>query len=213
MKKLLCILLSVSLLALPMSASVLADDLNATPPSVSQGEDMGFLPGTVPADSALTDGISLPLSALALSMLEGGLTYDTNSSFFVWNALYYVLSLYGHEDDRAEVTEQALLLPSECVQDFFSALFGRCTELPAIPDELAHRVGYDPAEDRYSLALGDMALVDVNLTAPVPAEEGLFSLNGILTVPDTGAPVCSFRTLLEANDTMFGFSVVDFVFS
>ena len=105
MKKLFCVLLSVCLLALPMSASVLADDLNAAPQT--QQEETGFLPGSVPADSSLTDGISLPLTALALSMLEGGLSYDADSGSFIWNAMYYVLTLFGHEDDRAEVTERA----------------------------------------------------------------------------------------------------------
>lgn len=213
MKKLFCVLLSVCLLALPMSASVLADDLNATPPPVSQTEEMEFLPGSVPADSALTDGISLPLTALALSMLEGGLTYDANSDSFIWNALYYVLTLFGHEDARAEVTEQALLLPSECVQDFFAALFGRCDMLPAIPAALSDRVTYDSVEDRYGLALGDLALADIALTSPVPVEDGLFTLDGTLTAPADGHVLCSFRTVLEANDTMFGFSIVDFVFS
>lgn len=211
MKKLFCILLSVCLLALPMSASVLADDLNAAPQP--QTEEVGFLPGSVPADSALTDGISLPLTALALSMLEGDLTYDSDSNFFIWNALYYVLTLFGHEDDRAEVTEQALLLPSECVQDFFSALFGRCDALPPIPEDLADRVTYDAAGDRYSFALGDLAPADVQLSAPVPTEAGLFTLAGTLTAPADGHVLCSFRAVLEANDTMFGFSIVDFVFS
>ena len=211
MIKLVCTLLSVCLLALPMSASVLADDLSAAPQT--QYEEVGFLPGTVPAASALTDGISLPLSALALSMLECGLEYDANSDAFVWNALYYVLSLYGHTDDRAQVTEQALLLPSECIGDFFVALFAHRQELPAIPAELADKIAYDPNSDSYQLALGDPALVAVGLTSPTPTAEGLFTLDGTLTAPDRGNVICSFRAVLTENDTMFGFSVVDFVFS
>lgn len=209
MKKFLCVLLSLCLLAIPMSASVLADDLNTAP----QHEEMGFLPGSVPADSALTDGISLPLTALALSMLEGDLLYDANSDFFVWNALYYVLSLYGHEDDRAQVTEQNLLLPSECIGDFFGALFARRQELPAIPADLINKVAYDPNADLYELALGDPALVAIELTSPAPAADGLFTLDGTLTAPADGHVLCSFRAVLEENDTMFGFSIVDFVLS
>lgn len=211
MKKLFCALLSVCLLALPMSASVLAEDLSGTPRS--QSESVGFLPGSVPADSSLTDGISLPLSALALSMLEGDLAYDAGSDSFVWNALYYVLSLYGQEDDRAQVTEQALLLPSECIGDFFAALFANRQELPAIPADLTHKVTYDPGTDLYELALGDPALVAIDLTSPIPMADGLFSLSGTLTAPDSGKVICSFRAVLTENDTMFGFSVVDFVFS
>lgn len=211
MKKLLCTLLSLCLLALPMSASVLADDLSSVPQP--QYEEVGFLPGSVPADSSLTDGISLPLSALALSMLESGTAYDAHSDAFVWNALYYVLSLYGHEDDRAQVTEHSLLLPSECIGDFFAALFADRQQLPAIPAELADKVAYDANTDLYELALGDPALVSAELASPAPAADGLFTLDGALTAPDSGSVICSFRATLAANDTMFGFSVVDFVFS
>ena len=211
MKKLLCTLLSACLLALPMSASVLADDLSETPQT--QYEEVGFLPGSVPAHSTLTDGISLPLSALALSMLDSGLPYDAHSDAFVWNALYYVLSLYGQEDDRAQVTEQSLLLPSECIGDLFAALFADRPELPAIPAELAEKVAYDAGADLYKLALGDPALVSITLSSPVPSGDGRFLLNGTLTAPDSGSILCSFRAVLAENDTMFGFSVVDFVFS
>jgi len=210
-KKILCILLSVCLLALPMSASVLADDLSAPPQT--QHEEVGFLPGSVPADSGLTDGISFPLTGLALSMLENGTDYDAASDTFVWNALYYVLSLYGREDDRAEITEQALLLPSECVDDFFAALFATRQELPAIPADLSGKIRYDAGKDLYVLALGDPALVSLDLTAPSAAAHGLFTVTGTLTVPDSGEMICSFRATLAENDTMFGFSVVDFVFS
>lgn len=211
MKKLFCTLLSVCLLALPMSASVLADDLSAAPQT--QFEEVGFLPGSVPADSALTDGISLPLSALALSMLESGMDYDAGSDTFVWNALYYVLSLYGHEDDRAQVTEHSLLLPSECIGDFFAALFATRDALPAIPAELTDKVKYNSHTDLYELALGDPALVALEQASPVPAADGLFTLDGTLTAPADGHILCTFRAVLVENDTMFGFSIVDFVLS
>lgn len=211
MKKLLCTLLSVCLLALPMSAGVLADDLSETPQT--QYEEVGFLPGSVPADSALTDGIRLPLGALALSMLESGMDYDAGSDAFIWNALYYVLSLYGQEDDRAQVTEHSLLLPSECIGDFFAALFAARPELPAIPAELSGKISYDPDGDLYELALGDPALTSIELASPAPAGGGLFTLDGTLTAPDSGSVICSFRATLAENDTMFGFSIVDFVFS
>lgn len=211
MKKIICILLSVCLLALPMSASVLADDLSAA--AQTQSEEVGFLPGSVPADSSLTDGISFPLTGLALSMLESGLNYDADSDTFVWNALYYVLSLYGREDDRAQITERNLLLPSECIGDFFVALFASRQTLPSIPADLSEKIRYDADNDLYVLALGDPALVAIDLTAPTIVDGGLFALNGTLTAPDSGEVICSFRAVLEENDTMFGFSILDFVLS
>ena len=204
MKKLFCVLLCVLLLAAPMSASALAEEPTHSP---------DFQPGSVPAYSALTDGISLPMTALALSMLESGMDYDPDSDVFVWNALYYVLHLYGREDDRAQVTEQALLLPSECIADFFAATFALRQQLPPIPQNLDCKVSYDAETDLYHLALGDPALVKTELNSPAPAADGLFTLDGRLTDPDSGSEICSFRALLEENDTMFGFSIVDFVFS
>ena len=209
MKKLFCVLLCVCLLAAPMSASVLAEDLTENRPF----PDECFLPGSVPADSALTDGISLPLTALALSMLESGMDYEPDSDAFVWNALYYVLHLYGREDDRAQLTEQVLLLPSECIGDFFAALFAARQAPPPIPAELSKKISYDPDSDMYELTLGDPALVNTHLSFPTPAADGLFTLDGTLTVPDSGSVICAFRALLSENDSMFGFSIVDFVFS
>lgn len=208
MKKLICILLSACLLALPLSASVLADNLAADPPA----EETGYQPGSVPAESALTDGIRLPLTGLALVMLEHNLTYDSNHDYFVWLTLYYVLSLCGHEDDRAQLTADTLVVPGECVQDFFSALFASRQELPPIPAELSTQI-HRTHDDQYRLAVGDAALTETNLTAPTPVRDKLFAIQGTLTTPDDGVVLCSFCAILEENDTMFGFSIVDFVFA
>ena len=85
--------------------------------------DVFFPAGSVPAEAEWTEGIRLPVHALVLSMWEHDLAYDIGSAPFVWNALYYALSLYGEMDDRAQRTEEALLLPSEAVNDFARALF------------------------------------------------------------------------------------------
>ncbi len=209
MKKLLCILLAVFLANLPMSARVLADDLTATPTYVPLNSQGLYWSGSFPAERDRTDGISLPLTALALSMLEHSAAYTPDDNHFVWLALYYVLSLCGQDDERAELVGDTLLLPAECVQDFHAALF-LPRRLPPVPTQAADRIRYSSKDDQYSLAVGDMALVEPHLTTPVSMGDKLVSLSGTLTEPDSGDVVCTFHAVLTENDSMFGFSVVDF---
>lgn len=213
MKKLIPILLALALIAAPMTAEVFADDHNqnvtASTTDETANPDVVFLAGTVPADSELTDAILLPIHALVLSMTEHELTYNDQSAPFVWNALYYALSLYGQADDRAQLTEDALLLPSESVHDFSRALFANLDVLPALPDELDGFVHYDAASDVYHLALGDFALTQTQLGTLSPLPDGTFTVDGTLTSLEDGTALCSFRVTLVENDTMFGFSILD----
>ena len=213
MKKLIPVLLALCLLAAPMIVMVSAGNNEQVIPqsfaSETNAPDVVFLAGSVPADSKLTDAITLPIHALVLSMLEHELTYDVWSAPFVWNALYYALSLYGQTDERAQLTDEALLLPSEVVNDFSRALFAELNELPALPAELEGFVSCDPASDVYILALGDFALTRIQLDALAPLPDGSFALNGSLTSLEDGSPLCSFLITLVENDSMFGFSILD----
>lgn len=213
MKKLIPLLLAVCLLVTPMMGKVSADDHDhAISPELfpqSTEQDMIFPAGSVPADSALLDGIQLPIHALVLSMLEHEESYDIQSPSFVWTGLYYALSMYGQADDRAQLTQEALLLPSESVHDFARALFARLESLPAIPAQLTDFVRYEPATDTYQLALGDFAETVLLLGEPIPQEGGSFILDGTLTALEDSSPLCSFRITLLENDTMFGFSILD----
>lgn len=213
MKKLIPVLLALCLLVAPMTASVSADDhsrsVTAADIDHTTNPDVVFPAGTVPADSEWTDAILLPVHALVLSMTEHELAYDAQSAPFVWNALYYALSLYGQMDDRAQLTDQALLLPSESVNDFSRALFAGLDELPALPPELDGFVSYDQASDVYSLSLGDFALTQTELGQPIAQADGIYTVDGTLSSLEDGALLCSFRVTLLENDTMFGFSVLD----
>lgn len=213
MKKLIPILLAVCILTALMAATVSADDHSANTQIIFTEEasnpDVVFPDGSVPAEAELTEGIQLPVHALVLSMCEHELSYDIQSAPFVWNALYYVLSLYGEMDDRAQLTDEALLLPSESVNDFARALFAGLDQLPALPPELDGFVSYDATLDMYRLSLGDFALTRIAL-APLSAQsDGTFVAEGTLLALDDNSPLCTFRTVLAENDTMFGFSVVD----
>ena len=213
MKKLIPLLLAVSLLVTPMMAKVSADDQTqiGSPDtiSLSSAQDMIFPAGSVPADSALLDGIQLPIHALVLSMTEHEQRYDIQSPDFVWTGLYYALSMYGQTDDRAQLTQDALLLPSESVNDFARALFAQLEALPPIPAQLTDFVSYEATTDTYRLSLGDFALTQPQLGTLTPQADGSSILEGTLTALEDGTPLCLFRITLLENDTMFGFSILD----
>ena len=213
MKKLIPVLLALTLFLVPLTGPVHAQD-QTTPTSVpiadsAEAEETGFLPGTVPADSALMDAILLPINALVLSMAEHELVYQADSDAFVWNSLYYALSLSGQADDRAELTDHSLLLPSEAAQDFLRALFAQRTELPAIPEGMSEIISYEPSGDQYRLALGDVGLTETRLGELTDVGSGLYTVDGTLLSPADGSTLCSFRVTLTENDTMFGFSILD----
>ena len=223
MKKWIPILLVLCLLLAPMSGHVSADDHETlftspvTQIEVEAATDMArllsqspvFESGSVPADTAATDAISLPLHALVLSMVEHGLDYNVEPDLFIWNALYYTLSLYGQVDERAVLTDDALLLPSEVVLDYLSALFSCHSGLPPLPALLSDRVGYDDTSDCYLLTLGDFGLTELYIDTVRHTGRDTFLLEGILIAPPDGSILCSFRATLLKNDSMFGFSVLD----
>lgn len=213
MKKLIPFLLAVCLLATPMAANVSADDRTDLPP-VSIADDMtipeaAFSDGSVPAQAELTEGIFPPLHALVLALYEHELSYDIHSAPFVWTALYYTLGLYGEFDDRAELTNEALLLPSEAIQDFARALFADLDELPALPAELADFVCYDSTTDIYSLSLGDFAQTQLRPGTLIAQADGSYILESALTSLEDSSTLCSFRVTLLENESMFGFSVAE----
>lgn len=215
MKNLIPFLLALYLLVAPMTARVSADDHTATASVVidqTTNPDVAFPDGTVPADSERTDAILLPIHALVLSMTEHDMTYDAQSAPFVWNALYYTLSLCGEMDDRAQRTDDALLLPSEAVNDFARALFAGLEQLPDLPAELDGFISYDAAADTYHLWLGDFALTRTVLEGLTKQPDGTFAAQGTLLALEDDSPLCSFRITLLENDTMFGFSILDVVF-
>ncbi|MBO5340101.1 MAG: hypothetical protein J6A62_03800 [Oscillospiraceae bacterium] len=217
MKKIVLMALVLSILVVPMTGKVSADDhvSDTLPPVIVQPDSpdvqQGFLPGSVPADSSVMDAIQLPINALVLSMAEHGLVYDANSDDFVWNALYYALNMYGQADDRAQLDGDTLMLPSESAQDFLCALFAGRSQLPALPDALADRVGYDALTDQFCLTVGDVGLAETVFEQPVCSGDGLYAVDGSLTNPEDGAVLCTFRVELAENESMFGFSILNVV--
>mgnify|MGYP001035168335 CR=1 FL=1 len=91
-----------------------------------------FIPGRVPAETDAIQSVTPPIHALVLCMVENDLEYS-KSDLFTWKSLYYMLSLYGQMDARAELTDDMLILPAETAADYASALFPDFQGLPPLP--------------------------------------------------------------------------------
>lgn len=166
-----------------------------------------FIPGSVPAQSAAMEGMIPPVNALVLCMLEHGLSYDEDSELFLWNSVYYMISLYGQMDSRAELTDDELILPAETVEDYAAALFTNYRGLPQLPEGMKDRVTYDPNADTYHLARGDAGLSEIVLTDAHNQADGSVFVSGAMVALEDGSEMCSFTAELTANNSMFGYSI------
>ena len=129
MKKWMIALMMAALLIVPMGGIAYAVGEGA-PAAPAAGE---FIPGDVPAQSGTMDAMVAPVNALVMCMVEQGLAYNDQDDVFLWNSLYYMLSLCGQMDERAELTDDMLILPAETVADYAGALFSNFDGLPALP--------------------------------------------------------------------------------
>ena len=158
MKKWMIALMMAALLIVPMGGIAYAVGEGA-PAAPAAGE---FIPGDVPAQSGTMDAMVAPVNALVMCMVEQGLAYNDQDDVFLWNSLYYMLSLCGQMDERAELTDDMLILPAETVADYAGALFSNFDGLPALPREMTGRVSYDWQNDTFRLARGDAGLTILN---------------------------------------------------
>lgn len=203
MKKTLISLVLVATLLCSMGGLVYADNVT----DLQNRAGMDFVQGTVPAQSAALDGMIPPVNAMVLCMLEHDLAYDESDELFVWSSLYYMISLYGQMDSRAELTDAALTLPSETVCDYAAALFTNYSGLPALPAALSDFVIYDADSDSYVLARGDAGLSETRIDCVTDLGDGVSQVSGVLSALEDGSVLCQFTATLTANNSMFGYSI------
>lgn len=204
MKKWMVSLVMAALLIVPMGGIAHAEP-EENP--VSQSAADVFVPGQVPAQSAALDGMVAPVNALVLSVVEMNMAYQPDNDVSVWNSLYYVLSLCGQMDERAELTDDTLILPREAVEDYAAALFADYSGLPALPQTLDDRVVYDAANDSYRLARGDAGLSETQFGASRDIGSGQVQVDGALIGLEDGAILYQFTVTLVPNDSMFGYAI------
>lgn len=203
MKKLILSLTLVSILIFPLGAAALNQSQQEALPSVSTEE----VHGNVPAQSNAAQSMTPAVHALVLAMTENHLDYDPGDSEFLWTSLYYMLSLYGQMDERAEFTDDTMILPSEMVRDYAAALYPDVAQLPDIPSPISERISYSAAEDCYRLARGDEGLIQVVVDGSQTQENGQVLLSGRMVALEDNSTLYTFQATLSPRDTMFGFII------
>ena len=159
MKKLLLTTIIASLLILPFGTVAMADMTEAPD---TQAEQLDYAPGNVPAETGALDSMTPALHAAILAMVNlGQRELDLSDPVAAWETLYNMLSLYGQMDDRSEYLDEELVLPSETVMDYASALFTGTAPLSPIPEALSDRIRYDGKLDSYLLTCGDDSLAEI----------------------------------------------------
>lgn len=166
-----------------------------------------FIPGSVPAESYDMEGMIPPINAMVLCMLEQDLSYDESDDTFLWNSVYYMISLYGTMDSRAELTDGELILPAETVEDYAASLFTNYASLPQLPEELNDRVTYHEEDDTYHLARGDAGLCEIDIREVERLPGARSQVTGALVALEDESDICTFTAVLMANNSMFGYSI------
>ena len=202
MKKLLASLTILTILALPLGSAASAEQ--QTPPADLSVEEVH---GNIPAQADAAQTMYPAVHSLVLAMTENDLEYAPEDSEFLWTSLYYMLSLCGQMDERAELTDDMLILPAETVADYAGALFSKFDGLPALPREMNGRVSYDWQNDTFRLARGDAGLTEPRLGEITELGGGRVQVAGALVSLEDESVLCSFTVDLVRNNSMFGYAI------
>lgn len=206
MKKILLTAMLAALLVFPLEGIAQAETVEPSQPETPVAQEPEFTPGDVPAEAGAPDSMTPAIHGVVLAMLN----HDTDSfaaadAVLGWEAAYNMLSLYGQMDERAEYTEEELVLPAEIVMDFSSAL---AADLDELPDELSDRMVYDADTDCYRLVCGEPGLAQIRLGKVAPAENNL-TVTGALTYLVDDSDLAQFRATLAPADNLFGYTLID----
>ncbi|MEJ8727789.1 hypothetical protein WKS99_01950 [Flintibacter sp. HCN-6482] len=206
MKKLLLTTIIASLLILPFGTVAMADMTEAPD---TQAEQLDYAPGNVPAETGALDSMTPALHAAILAMVNlGQRELDLSDPVAAWETLYNMLSLYGQMDDRSEYLDEELVLPSETVMDYASALFTGTAPLSPIPEALSDRIRYDGKLDSYLLTCGDDSLAEIQLTS-IRELGGSLSVDGSLVYLVDGSSLAQFQAQFARQDNMFGYVITN----
>lgn len=201
MKKLLLTTLLASLLLLPLGTIALADDESA---AMDAPQVEAYIPGDAPAQTDVSS-MTPALHAVLLAMDNQDLaSYTPDSGAPCWEMLYNLLSMYGQMDERASYDGDVLVLPSETVMDYSSALFTVPPAPDTLPEELADRMTYDAASDELRLYCGSDDLSQVVIDSSLELN-GIVTLTGRLVYLAEDETLSSFTAELAVCDNLFGY--------
>ena len=209
MKKLILSLTLIALLTASLGGAAFAQSQQEPLPEVTTETAQGSAPAQADASQSMYPAVH----ALVMAMTENHLDYDPEDPEFLWTSLYYMLSLYGEMDERSELTDDTLILPSEMVQDYAAALYPDVATLPEIPAPISERISYHASDGTYRLARGDEGLSQVTVEPPIYLSSGAVVMNGALKSLEDGSTLRDFQVTLAARDSMFGYIITDLTFS
>ena len=209
MKKLILSLTLIALLTASLGGAAFAQSRQEPLPEVTTETAQGSAPAQADASQSMYPAVH----ALVMAMTENHLDYDPEDPEFLWTSLYYMLSLYGEMDERSELTDDTLILPSEMVQDYAAALYPDVAALPEIPAPISERISYHASDGTYRLARGDEGLSQVTVEPPIYLSSGAVVMNGVLKSLEDGSTLREFQVTLAARDSMFGYIITDLTFS
>jgi len=204
MKKMLMTLMLAVFLIIPLETVALAQPAEA---SLPEGSAELFVHGNVPAQTDLADSMTPALHAVVLAMVNHGeQSFSPDNTELAWESLYNMVSLYGQLDSRSDYREDDLLLPSETVSDYSSALF------PAplsgeIPESLSDRMIYDAESDCWLVTCGENGLSEISVTYTAAGEDEI-RVDGALVYLVDGSVLAQFEAVLLPQDNLLGCTLI-----
>ena len=208
MKKILLTAMLAALLVLPLEGIAQAETVEPSTTETPVAQEVEFIPGDVPAETGPLDSMTPAIHGVVLAILNHDTEHFASAdSVLGWEAAYNMLSLYGQMDDRAEYTEEELVLPAEIVMDFSAAL---AVDLNELPMDLSDRMVYENDSDCYRLVCGEPGLAQIQLCSAVTTYEGL-DVTGALTYLVDGTDLAQFRATLVPADNLFGYTLIDLI--
>ncbi len=201
MKKLILTTLIAAMLALPLGTVALADD--ETPIASSQVNEE-YIPGNAPAEMDICF-MAPAMHAVLLAMENQGVdSFNADDESNSWEMLYNLLSMYGQLDERSVYDGEEMVLPSETVMDYSSALFPAPLSPETLTAELSDRITYDSQSDEYRLYCGSDSLSEVVITN-TRALDDTVAVSGKLMFLAEDVELTSFTATLARADNMFGY--------
>ena len=192
LRKMLLTLTAAAVLALSIPFAALA--VNGWETALPAGDvtaEIGFVPGSIPAETGAVESMTPALHAGLLTLLHLGddaLTGDAGR----WETVYNMLSLYGQLDERADSGDGLLTVPAETVLDFSAALPGGPVDLNTLPEDLADRMTYLADQDSFRV---------------VCVERDKLVLSGSLVYSVDGSVLTGFQAVLQPTDSLFGYQI------
>ena len=204
MKKLLLTVLIAAMMVLPLGTVAMADD---KPLTQSPEANESYTPGEAPAQSDVSFMIPA-LHAVLLAMENQDVSsFTTADTVMSWEMLYNLLSMYGQLDDRSDYDGDMLVLPSETVMDFSSALFSAPLSPDTLPEELTDRITYCADSDSYRLFCGSDDLAEVVITNTRDLGSAM-AVSGKLMFLAENTELASFSATLAVSDNLFGYTLI-----